>query len=364
MGDPKKGPFERFGTDSVPAQEAADAAFQFGLDWLKRTSGEPQIYREWPWVLTYFPHRDEYEIYNERLKLNWGTISPPPWFEISPEELAEIIKSDSVSPESVAPPPYLAYPSIYPGYWVYFPIVGPIWEGTADIINDRPWWGGLNIFIGLTDVLLLKAFLTTPHRLLAREGLRKGSTEAFFLARNTSPRIAGFLAQPYKGMGSHFIKRELAKYGIPQALIESRLSVVTGTGMTRGEFYVYHFLVDKSAKGFRLPARFGKGAGSGWSGASYGLKKIGPYERFMYGSPLETKLLIFAPISASGRASQMYVTFVGGESPSLPNFGDWILGAIMPKPQWQSAKEQELRVLKQLIMKAQLDRPIRTNDDN
>ncbi len=114
--------------------------------------------------------------------------------------------------------------------------------------------GGAGIGIGVNSVATIAA------RSFVAEG-----TAARYAAQGFTAEQAEYLAQPYSGMGHHLLRRE---WGFPKVLTEG--SVDSGAGLTRGQFYEYHYMVDPTFYGTRLPASIGGGA---WNGAELGLSK-------------------------------------------------------------------------------------------
>ncbi|MBL0869856.1 MAG: RHS repeat-associated core domain-containing protein [Phycisphaerales bacterium] len=110
---------------------------------------------------------------------------------------------------------------------------------------------------------------------------RSGSAKeiAEYMKRGFTESQAKYLAQPYKGMGHHFLPRRL---GLPRWITESPLNIVSGRGMSRGEFYRRHYLADPSFHGARLPGSVGGGS---WSGSMMGLTKPNAAQQLWYAAP-------------------------------------------------------------------------------
>jgi hypothetical protein len=140
------------------------------------------------------------------------------------------------------------------------------------------------------------------------EGLRgieaaQGAIEAAgvprYLKVGASPALAEHLAAPYEGMGSHYIPRRaqfpeqvlgiplpspIAGQPLPKAYIDSVFNVSKPAGMSRGEFYKYHYAVDPKFYGARLPADVDEGRG--WSGLKLGLQRYDRLGRLWHGAPV------------------------------------------------------------------------------
>ncbi|HPA38019.1 MAG TPA: hypothetical protein PLV04_04695 [Phenylobacterium sp.] len=127
---------------------------------------------------------------------------------------------------------------------------------------------------------------------------RKADSVERYLARGYSAEAAQHLMQPYEnGAGSHYLPQWQFREGGPldgvpfmKAFKDSDWNVSKPEGMTRGQFYDYHFEVDPSYYGAKLPSGVPE---KGWSGKRMGLKKRGPLGRFWFGmpAPLKARLL-------------------------------------------------------------------------
>ena len=122
-----------------------------------------------------------------------------------------------------------------------------------------------------------------------------------FVRQGFTPAQAQYLAEPYEGMGHHFIPRK-RKSGIvnrqvklPQLISESRFNVLKPPGMSRGDFYELHYKVDRSFNSARLPRKVGTRS---WRGKPIGLERHGQAGRWWYGSPRELKAAAAAPFGA------------------------------------------------------------------
>jgi len=129
---------------------------------------------------------------------------------------------------------------------------------------------------------------------------------AKYIARGVDPKLAEYLAQPYEGMGSHFVPRRTRLPGdlpIPKKILDSRFNVLKPKGVERGAMYERHFGVDDRYWGGKVPGEFG---GGGWSGRQLGWKKYNPVERVWYGVPGVTKVAVIggpASLGAAGGAT-------------------------------------------------------------
>jgi hypothetical protein len=126
---------------------------------------------------------------------------------------------------------------------------------------------------------------------------------AKFVERGANPRLAEYLAEPYEGMGHHAVvprrfripdsilgipvDEGLAAKPLPSWLIDSRLNVSKPLGMSRGDFYDYHYRVDPRFHGARLPADLN--GGKGWSGKRLGLQRYSRPRQVWAGMPAPLK---------------------------------------------------------------------------
>ncbi|OXE36661.1 MAG: hypothetical protein CGW95_06325 [Phenylobacterium zucineum] len=108
---------------------------------------------------------------------------------------------------------------------------------------------------------------------------QKAATASKYLSQGFSPGVSAYLAEPYKGMGHHFGPR---RANLPPAYSESVFNVLKPEGISRGDFYERHFLVDPHFYAARLPKRLGGGS---WRGKALDLEKHGPIGQIWYGSP-------------------------------------------------------------------------------
>jgi len=143
------------------------------------------------------------------------------------------------------------------------------------------------------------AIESTPASLPSRgEALRTQYGNTFNeYARHRSqgfnPFQAKYLAEPYEGMGHHFVPRRMGReYGLPESFMESRFNVMKPSGITTGQFYERHFLGDPKFYGTSFPRRIG----GAWKGEAIGLTKPNFMGRLPYASPESLKTAAAAAI--------------------------------------------------------------------
>jgi hypothetical protein len=112
---------------------------------------------------------------------------------------------------------------------------------------------------------------------------------AKLVEQGANPKLAEYLAQPYEGMGHHslFSRRLANKLNLPPWLVDGPINVAKPRGMSRNDFYKYHYQVDPKAGGFRLPADLN--GGKGWRPKELGLTKYSRQERIWRGMPVPLK---------------------------------------------------------------------------
>jgi len=121
---------------------------------------------------------------------------------------------------------------------------------------------------------------------LTRSGRLSGPAE--FIADGFSPAGAKYLAEEYRGMGHHYIKRssdlwkKLGNETVAKAIMDSPFNVSIPRRMNRGQVQRYHVQVDEDYHGGKLPKRVG---GERWSAKSLGITKYGPIGRAVFGAP-------------------------------------------------------------------------------
>jgi hypothetical protein len=160
------------------------------------------------------------------------------------------------------------------------------------------WYPGLALGAVVPTVVLRKAPVT-PGRTVIRDGLQgaaagflstdgdagepKAASKHNYWDEIATPEMAARLVQAYKGMGHHFSPRRfLEKIGAPKWIVDSPFNVLKPRGMTTGDFYRLHFLVDPKARSFRVGKAYG---GKSWVGKKFGLETYDRLGRFVEGAP-------------------------------------------------------------------------------
>lgn len=184
------------------------------------------------------------------------------------------------------------------------PMNAPMSGSLADVV-DHQFHAGLNFGETATNVAGLFAGGETLEGLRAVQAFEatKPARIAKFVDQGANPKLAEYLAQPYEGMGHHAlvprrakvpgsilgvpVEDALAGQRLPAWMIDSPLNVSVPRGISRGDFYEYHYKVDPKAYGFRLPADLN--GGKGWSGKQLGLTKYSLPQRVWYGMPVPLK---------------------------------------------------------------------------
>jgi hypothetical protein len=121
---------------------------------------------------------------------------------------------------------------------------------------------------------------------------RRRAEIARYLDRGYPEKVAEHFAEPYKGMGSHFLPRRtrlpalLGGGPVSRVIIDSPLSVLKLPNVSKGEFFERHYKVDPSYHGGKIRAKYG---GGGWSGRDLGWTKHDQLGRLWYGSPVPLK---------------------------------------------------------------------------
>ncbi|WP_157215445.1 pre-toxin TG domain-containing protein [Flavisphingomonas formosensis] len=166
---------------------------------------------------------------------------------------------------------------------------------SGEPINRPMEAAGLALGIIPGGKLAAKGFRTLGRKLGSRASQKH---VAKYVAQGFTLKQAEYLAQPYKGMGHHFIPR---RTGLPKKLSDSSLNVLKPRGMTRGEFYELHFKVDPKFFGARFPKR----VGGSWSGRRLGLEKYDRAGRLWHGSPSPLKATV-GGAAAGGTGAYLY----------------------------------------------------------
>lgn len=118
---------------------------------------------------------------------------------------------------------------------------------------------------------------------LARTVAPKAASKHNYWDEIATPEMAARLVQAYKGMGHHFSPRRfLEKIGAPKWIVDSPFNVLKPRGMTTGDFYRLHFLVDPKARSFRVGKAYG---GKSWVGKKFGLETYDRLGRVVEGAP-------------------------------------------------------------------------------
>jgi hypothetical protein len=163
---------------------------------------------------------------------------------------------------------------------------GGLWD-----VTKHQFQHGTNLGEAATNVAGMFAGGELVQGLRAAEGFEatRAANIAKLVERGANPKLAEYLAQPYEGMGHHsLIPRRLAKkMNLPSWLVDSPINVAAPRGMSRNDFYKYHYQVDPKAGGFRLPADLN--GGKGWRPKELGLTKYSPPERIWRGMPVPLK---------------------------------------------------------------------------
>ncbi len=111
----------------------------------------------------------------------------------------------------------------------------------------------------------------------------KMATPEKYLAQGFSPKAAAYLAEPYEGMGHHFVPRRVDnRLGLSPVFSESEFNVLMPSGISRGDFYEQHFKTDPKFNSANLPREVGGGT---WRGKVLGLEKYSRPGRLWHGSP-------------------------------------------------------------------------------
>jgi len=132
---------------------------------------------------------------------------------------------------------------------------------------------------------------------------KAASRIAKLVNEGANPRLAEYLAEPYEGMGHHAIvprrfkipetirgipvDDRLAGKPLPSWIVDSPLNVSKPLGMSRDDFYKYHYGVDERFHGARLPADLN--GGKGWSGKRQGLQRHSRPMQVWAGMPVPLK---------------------------------------------------------------------------
>jgi hypothetical protein len=177
-------------------------------------------------------------------------------------------------------------------------------SGSLGDVAHHQYRHGRNFGEGVTNVAGLFAGGELVQGLRAAEAFEatRAANIAKFVDQGANPKLAEYLAQPYEGMGHHSpVSRKLGKdVDLPPWLVDSPINVSVPRGMSRGDFYEYHYRVDPRAGGFRLPANLNDG--KGWRPKELGLTKYNLPQRIWFGTPVPLKDTMAAIPFADGPA--------------------------------------------------------------
>src|SRR6185312_10791247 len=141
------------------------------------------------------------------------------------------------------------------------PLNAPMSDGLGDVLNHQ-WHAGLDFGETATNVAGLFAGGETLEGLRAAQmfDTTRAANIEKFIDQGANPKLAEYLAQPYEGMGHHAIVPRRAKVPskvlgmpideglagqpLPSWLSNSPLNVSVPRGISRGDFYEYHYQVD------------------------------------------------------------------------------------------------------------------------
>jgi hypothetical protein len=164
-------------------------------------------------------------------------------------------------------------------------------SGSAWDVAKREAQRGANLGEAATNVAGLFAGGEVVQGLRAANAFEatRAANVAKFVDQGFNPRVAEYLGQPYPGPGHHSLvpKRVAKKMNLPQSVVDSGVNLSAPRGMSRGDFYEYHYRVDPRAGGFRFPADLN--AGKGWRPTEIGLTKYSLPQRVWYGTPVPLK---------------------------------------------------------------------------
>jgi hypothetical protein len=164
-------------------------------------------------------------------------------------------------------------------------------SGSLGDVVDHQFHHGRNFGEAATNVAGMFAGGELIQGLRAADAFEatRAANIAKFVDQGANPKLAEYLAQPYEGMGHHsVVSRQFAKeFNLPPRLVDSPINVAIPRGISRGDFYEYHYRVDPAAKGFRLPADLN--GGKGWRPKELGLTKYALPERIWRGMPVPLK---------------------------------------------------------------------------
>jgi hypothetical protein len=143
----------------------------------------------------------------------------------------------------------------------------------------------------------------------AAKPLSQGDKIGKLLSEGFDQSTAIHLAAPNEGMGSHYVPRRtripaLSPQPLPKWLMDSPFNVSKPAGMSRDEFYRYHYAVDPNFYGAKLPAGMkGLNGHPGWRASDLGLRKYGAVGRAWYGAPAALKEAVAGASLSPGLAA-------------------------------------------------------------
>ncbi|HVY32856.1 MAG TPA: hypothetical protein VG960_00420 [Caulobacteraceae bacterium] len=124
------------------------------------------------------------------------------------------------------------------------------------------------------------------------------------MAQGMSEPEARYLAEPYKGTGSHWYpkaglpRKSKNAIKLPNWLSDSPFNVLKPPGISRGDFYELHYQIDPAMHGARLADHIGHG----WSGKKQGLTKNHPVIRVVRGAPPASRATVGGIAGVAGVA--------------------------------------------------------------
>jgi len=120
------------------------------------------------------------------------------------------------------------------------------------------------------------------------------------MAQGMDSRMAQYLAEPYGGMGHHYIpKRGVFGVKLPKIISDSPFNVLKPSGISRGDMHKLHYEVDPKFHGARLADHVGQH----WSGKKQGLKKNHPAVQVIRGAPTALKRTVSGAAGGVGGAA-------------------------------------------------------------
>jgi hypothetical protein len=162
---------------------------------------------------------------------------------------------------------------------------------------------GLNGGEALFDLASLLGGAAEVKALAKLGKVAKVAGPAKYVARGYPGRVANYFAEPYDGLGHHFVPRRtklpafMGGGPVPSVISDSPFFLLKPRNMSKGDFFERHFQVDPHYYGGKIRADFG---GGGWSGRKLGWEKRGLPGRIWYGSPLPLKAVAGAGMFGAG----------------------------------------------------------------